>query len=155
MAINKRKKNTRQRGGSSHGYGSKKKNRGSGNTGGKGMAGSGKRADSKKPTIWKNRKYFGKHGFNNNGVKRDIIAINIIEIEERLEKWLSNSLISKEVGLCIIDLGKLGFNKLLGKGKATNRYKITAEAASKKAIEKIKKMGGEVVLTQKNKKECN
>ena len=155
MVINKRKKNTRQRGGSSHGYGSKKKNRGSGNRGGKGLAGSGKRADSKKPSIWKNKKYFGKHGFKNKGFKKDVKTTNIIDIEEKLERWLSKNIISKEGDSYIIDLGKLGINKLLGKGKITNKYKINVGAASKKAVEKIKKLGGEVVLTQKNKKECN
>ncbi len=45
------KKNKRQRGLSSHGWGHKKKHRGAGNRGGKGMAGTGKRADTKKPSI--------------------------------------------------------------------------------------------------------
>ena len=53
MTYNKRKKNTRMRGGTTHGYGSMKKNRGAGNRGGRGNAGSGKRADSKKPKIYK------------------------------------------------------------------------------------------------------
>ena len=53
MVLNKRKKNSRMRGNTTHGYGSMKKNRGAGNRGGRGMAGSGKRADQKKPTILK------------------------------------------------------------------------------------------------------
>ena len=54
MSVNKRKKNTRMRAKTTHGYGSMKKNRGAGNRGGRGMAGSGKRADQIKPTILKN-----------------------------------------------------------------------------------------------------
>ena len=53
------------RGTSSHGWGSKKKHRGAGHRGGKGMAGSGKRADQKKPTILNlyGNDYYGKKGF--------------------------------------------------------------------------------------------
>ena len=53
MVVNKRKKFSRQRGGHTHGWGSKKKHRGSGNRGGKGMGGTGKRADQVKTLIWK------------------------------------------------------------------------------------------------------
>ena len=63
MTVNKRSKNTRQRGHTTHGWGSMKKHRGKGHQGGAGMAGSGKRADSKKPSIWKDKRYFGKFGF--------------------------------------------------------------------------------------------
>ena len=52
MTVNKRKKNSRQRGSHTHGWGAMKKHRGAGNRGGRGAAGSGKRADSKKPSIW-------------------------------------------------------------------------------------------------------
>ena len=52
-----RKKNTRQRGSKTHGCGSMKKRRGAGHRGGRGAAGSGKRGDCKKPSIWKNKKY--------------------------------------------------------------------------------------------------
>ena len=62
MTINKRKKNSRQRGSWTHGWGSKKKHRGAGHRGGKGNAGTGKKGDAKKPKIWKNKKYFGKYG---------------------------------------------------------------------------------------------
>ncbi len=155
MVVNKRKKNTRQRGGTTHGYGSMKKHRGTGNKGGKGRAGSGKRADSKKPTIWKNKKYFGKHGFKNLGFKKTIKTINLLKIEQKLEDLESKKLILKEDNAYVIDLKKLGFNKLLGKGKSTKKYKITAEFASKKVIEKVKKTGGEVILIKKNKEQGN
>ncbi len=46
-----------------HGYGSMKKNRGAGNRGGRGLAGTGKRGDANKQTYQANKKYFGKHGF--------------------------------------------------------------------------------------------
>ena len=57
MTINKRKKNTRQSAGTTHGCGSMKKRRGAGNRGGRGNAGSGKRGDAKK------QRYQKKDGF--------------------------------------------------------------------------------------------
>ena len=51
MPTNKRKKHTKMRAKTTHGYGSMKKNRGAGNRGGRGMAGSGKRADQKNEMV--------------------------------------------------------------------------------------------------------
>ena len=143
MTVNKRKKVSRYRGSMTHGGGSKKKRRGAGNRGGKGMAGSGKRADSKKPSLWK-QKYFGKYGFVSKNVRK-INAINIGYLEENINK-LPQDIVSKENEFFSVDLEKLGFNKLLSGGKVTNKYKVKVPYASKKAIEKIKNNGGEVIL---------
>ena len=143
MTVNKRKKISRYRGSMTHGGGSKKKRRGSGNRGGKGMAGSGKRADSKKPSIWK-QKYFGKHGFVSKN-KRHIRAVNIGYLDESILK-LPKDIASKVGDIFSVDLEKLGFNKLLSSGKINNKYKIKVSYASKKAVEKIKNSGGEVIL---------
>ena len=144
MTVNKRKKNTRQRGSKTHGWGAKKKHRGKGHQGGAGMAGSGKRADSKKPSIWKER-YFGKYGFVSKTPKVKINPVNISYLEQHLNKFISNNLITKEDNTYLIDLEKLGFNKLLGDGKVSMKFKIKASYASKSAIEKVKDAGGEVI----------
>ena len=144
MSVNKRKKNTRQRGHKTHGWGAKKKHRGAGNRGGRGMAGTGKRADTKKPSIWK-EKYFGKHGFVSKTPKLKINAINISFIEQHINKFISSNLAKNEDGSYFIELEKLGFNKLLGDGKVSLKFKIKAPYASKIAIEKIKQAGGDVV----------
>jgi len=146
MTINKRKKASRFRGSMTHGWGSKKKHRGAGNRGGKGMAGTGKRSDNRKPSIW-NQKYFGKFGFVKKNA-RVINAVNITFLEDNLLK-LPKDLVNKENDFYSIDLEKLGFNKLLSGGKVTNKYKIKVTFASKKAIEKIKASGGEIILKQK------
>ena len=143
MTINKRKKNTRQRGHKTHGWGAKKKHRGQGNRGGRGMAGTGKRADSKKPSIWK-EDYFGKHGFVSKTPKVKINAVNISYLEEHLNNYLSSDLIKQENGFYYVELEKLGFNKLLGDGKVSMKFKIKAPYASKTAVEKVKEAGGEV-----------
>ena len=68
----KRKKVNKYRGSQTHGGGAKKKRRGAGNRGGRGMAGSGKRADQKKPSILKEygNRYFGKRGFRSKNKKK-------------------------------------------------------------------------------------
>ncbi|MEA2038187.1 MAG: uL15 family ribosomal protein [Nanoarchaeota archaeon] len=147
MTVNTRKKFSRQRASHTHGWGSKKKHRGAGSRGGKGMAGSGKRADQKKTLFWKDTKYFGKHGFKVKGVK--VKGININYIEEKLEKLLKKNMISKEGAVYVIDLGKMGYGKLLGTGKVINKFKINVKYASASAIDKIKKAGGEVIVVKK------
>ena len=142
MVVNKRKKFSRQRASHTHGWGSKKKHRGAGNRGGRGMAGSGKRGDALKTLYWKDKKYFGKYGFKKKGIKKEVKAVNIDYIESNLDKFLDGG---------IIDLGKLGYNKLLGNGKVKSKLKIKVDSASSKAIEKIKKAGGGVVLAIKKK----
>lgn len=146
MVVNKRKKFSRQRSSHTHGWGSKKKHRGAGSRGGRGMAGSGKRGDAKKTLYWKDKKYFGKHGFKMKGVKKEVKAINIGDIEENLNRFLEKGLIAKEGDVYNIDLGKLGYDKLLGKGKIINKFKIKAKSASGNSIERVKQAGGEVVL---------
>ena len=145
MVVRKRKKSVRYRGETTHGCGSMKKRRGAGNRGGRGMAGSGKKADQKKPCIWKDKKYFGKHGFKKKGMKIDITEINIMLLEEKIASLEKAGKVSKESDVYVIDLEKLGYNKLLGGGKPSKKLKITVPYASKGAIEKVKGAGGEVI----------
>jgi len=147
MPFNKNKKDVKQRGSKSHGSGIKK-NRGAGNRGGRGMAGSGKRADQKKPTILKlyGKKYFGHYGFKR--PQKTIVEFRGFNVG-RLDEL---SLDKKENGKFVVDISKLGCNKLLAKGDITQDYKVIADYASAKAIEKIEAKGGEVVL-KFNKKE--
>jgi large subunit ribosomal protein L15 len=153
MAVNRRKKNSRQRGSKTHGWGSMKKHRGAGSRGGRGMAGTGKRGDAKKPSIWKNKKYFGRHGFHKQGVVKKIVSVNLSYFEEKAEELLVDKSITKEADRYVIDAAKLGFNKVLGCAKLTKKLKIKAETFSKKAIEKIKAAGGEAVELKKEVRE--
>ncbi|MFH1209585.1 MAG: uL15m family ribosomal protein [archaeon] len=136
--IIKRKKSTRYRGSQTHGSGAKKKRRGAGNRGGRGMAGTGKRADQKKPTILKlyGNAYFGKRGFKiPKKIKKDIKAINLDDLQRLINK---NNL--KED----INLNELGYDKILSSGNLSKKYNIACSYCSKKAKEKIEKLGGTV-----------
>jgi large subunit ribosomal protein L15 len=137
-----RKKNSRQKGSKTHGWGSMKKHRGAGNRGGKGRAGTGKRADTKKPTIINlfGNSYFGKTGFTSRSMKK-VIAINVSQLQVMFEKGqVKND----------IDLKKIGFNKLLGSGQITAKLTIKVDVASPRAIEKVKKAGGSVEVLKTN-----
>ena len=124
-----------------HGGGARKKRKGSGHRGGIGMSGSGKRADHKKTLITKlyGNKYFGKQGITSKKTERDKRKrINIQEIEAHKEKY------GKKFGdKWEIDLKDY---KILGTGEVKSKLIIKAKEASKSAIEKIRKAGGEIVL---------
>jgi len=142
-----RKKNSRQRGSKTHGWGSMKKHRGKGNKGGAGNAGTGKRGDANKPSIWANKKYFGKHGFT--PLPNKVIAVNIQYLNDSADSLVKKKLAEIKTGAYVIDMSKLGINKLVSKGKASKKFDITVEKASPKAVEAIQSAGGKVTTTAK------
>ena len=99
------------------------------------MSGSGKRADQKKTLMTKlyGNKYFGKQGITSRGTKRDTRQrINLRDIQE---KYKPGEL-------------KLLKYKILGKGEIKDKFIITCFQASKSAIEKVKKAGGEIIVKE-------
>ena len=145
----KRTKVIRYRGSKTHGCGSMKKRRGAGNRGGRGNAGSGKRADQNKPKIWKNQKYFGKHGFHPPN-KQIVQACNLRFLEEQFDSLLLLGKIKEEKGSFVIDLASIGFDKLLSAGNVTRKYNILVAQASARVAEKVEKVGGTLVLGGKS-----
>jgi len=144
MTAKKRRKTSRQLGSRTHGWG--RSHRGKGEKGGKGNAGTGKRAQSKKPKVW-GTKYMGRHGFLARGAKKNILKLSIKDIENRAEKFLLNNLAEKKQDIIFIDLSKLGYGKLLSQGSPTRKYSLIISSASAKAVEKIKSAGGEVKIS--------
>lgn len=122
------------RGSHTHGRGFKKKARGSGHRGGVGMAGSGKRGDQKKTLVLNlyGNEYFGKDRALRRKVYPKLKSINLREIQQSLKKGESQ-----------VDL--TGY-KILAEGEVTSSLKIKASAASKSALEKVKKSGGEILI---------
>lgn len=148
MSLNRKKKSISFRGERSHGYGSHKKHRGSGHQGGHGMAGTGKKADSKKTKIWKDTKYFGRHGFRSKGAVK-ISPVNLFYIETHLDLLVKDGVAKKEGDAYSIDLKDLKCNKLLGSGNVTKKYNITTEYASASAVEKVQEAKGTVTVKSK------
>ncbi len=152
MTLNKRSKNSRQRGSTSHGWGSMKKHRGAGNRGGRGNAGSGKRGDQKKPSGWKKGRRFGRFGFKSKSRTPTINVMNIKTLEDRFQTLLKSGIVIQKGELVEVNLSDIGCNKLLSNGNVTKKFKITTDYATEKAIEKIKQAGGEVILPSKTPK---
>jgi large subunit ribosomal protein L15 len=149
MAVHKQKKNVRQRAKTTHGWGSMKKHRGAGHRGGRGLSGSGKRSDQRKPALWKDKKYFGKHGFTSKSRMPEMVTINIKTLDDRAETFVKKGTAKFENGAYVIDLADIGYNKLLSTGNATKKLMITTAYATEKAVEKVKKAGGDVKVTAK------
>lgn len=145
MTLNKRKKNTRQKGSKTHGWGSMKKHRGAGHRGGRGRAGSGKGGDCKNPTFARMKKYFGRHGFTTK-TRNIVVPINAGYFDLHLEEMIASKKIVEEAGVYKIDCTALGFNKLLSVGAVKSKFEIKVEQATPKAIEKVEAAGGKVVL---------
>ncbi len=150
MTTHKRKKSVKYRGSHTHGGGAKKKRRGSGSRGGRGMAGTGKRGDAKKPSINVST-YFGKHGFISKNVE-PISTINLEYFESNADKLVAQGKAEKKADGYHIDLSTFGHTKLLGGGKATRKYHFTTRFAAAGAVEKVKQAGGEVVVLEQGKK---
>jgi large subunit ribosomal protein L15 len=151
--INKRKKNIRMRGSKTHGYGSMKKHRGAGSRGGRGMAGTGKRADVKKPSISQIKNYFGKYGFTTKR-RNFVTSVNVNYLELNCEALLKKGIFVKNKEFIVVDLNKLGIDKLIAKGKATRKYDITCNFATDGAIKAIEVAKGKItLLNNKNSEE--
>lgn len=147
MKLKKRKKSRKMRGSHTHGRGFKKKARGSGHRGGVGMAGTGKRADQKKTlvlTLYGND-YFGKSKTLRRKQTAKLEVINLGDISKNLQSFVKKGIAKKSKENHEIKLEKY---KILGEGEVNEKLIIRAGAASKSAIEKVKKFGGEIILVK-------
>jgi large subunit ribosomal protein L15 len=142
----KTKKSSKRRAHTTHGYGSMKKNRGAGNRGGVGMAGTGKKADSKVSSI-NPKTYFGKYGFTSK--VRQKSAISVYELSKSLSELEAKEVVKKDGEVLSIDLTKAGIDKLIATGKVHRKFNIKVAAASPRAVEKIEKAGGKVEVLSK------
>ena len=145
MKIKRRKKSSRFRGTHTHGRGFKKKARGSGHRGGKGMAGTGKRGDQRKTFILNlPEQYFRKDKALRRKKEIKFKVINILQIIQNLENFIKNK--KAEESKDSVKINLKGY-KILGEaGKIQKKLIIHASAASKSAIDKIRKSGGEIIL---------
>ncbi len=142
MVVRRRKKRVNKMlGQRTRGNGDTKKRRGAGSRGGRGLAGSHKHKYSK---------YAGKFGKEKKKVlsRKIIREINIDLLIQKMPKLEAAGKISKEANTIIIDGSKIGFDKLLSKGELKQKIIVRNMKASKKAIEKVKKAGGDVELEE-------
>jgi large subunit ribosomal protein L15 len=136
-------KTSRFRGSRTHGRGAKA-GRGKGKRGGFGNAGMHKHKF--KWMLKYDPDHFGRHGFKRpQGIIGHDRTINISEVEEKLAGYLITNSAKHVEGKIQVDLGALGYDKLLGTGHATLPLTIIVPCASTRAVEKLKKAGGVIV----------
>jgi large subunit ribosomal protein L15 len=141
MPHDKRKMRKR-RGSRQQGWGQVGQHRGPGRRGGTGLAG---RHKGKWTYVVKHEPgYFGKDGFRNPTAVY-VEAINVGRLSEMALDLISEGKAAESQGKIAVDLEKLGYAKLLGAGSVSKPLVVTVASASRRAEDKIKKAGGEVV----------
>ncbi|MEM2943316.1 MAG: uL15 family ribosomal protein [Methanomassiliicoccales archaeon] len=131
------------RGSRTHGRG-KKAGRGAGLQGGRGNAG------LHKHKVMYMLKYdpdhFGRHGFKRpQSVVGAKITMNVGEIQENLQRLIADGFAENKDGKIILDLTKMGVDKLLGSGNIAEPVHIIVEDCSSLAREKVEAAGGAIV----------
>lgn len=145
--THKTKKSKKKRGTTTY-HGARKKWKSSGHKGGKGMSGTGKRADHKKSLIIRlyGNDYFGKQGITSRSTKKDRRKeINLRDIEANFDSLMKKYGKGNE-----LDLSEY---KILSEGELTRKITIKALAFSKNAKAKIEKAGGNAIALESSKKE--
>tara|TARA_X000001036_G_scaffold222270_1_gene207987 strand:- start:2823 stop:3221 length:399 start_codon:yes stop_codon:yes gene_type:complete len=127
--INLVSRTNKFRGSRYHGRG-KKAGRGAGKRGGRGNAGINKHRLMTRLKYMP--RHWGMHGFNRHPSLRKVnISINLQELQSIAE---GDS----------INLGEIGYDKLLGKGRIDRAINITVSKASALAVSKVEAAGGSV-----------
>jgi large subunit ribosomal protein L15 len=144
------KKSRKYRGYRTHGWGRVGQHRKSGSSGGRGRSGLHKHKWTfvmKYAEDSSGYPFFGKHGFKQpNAIVAARVGINVGELDMMLDELVSRGLAQVVDGKYVVDLLKLGFNKLLGGGRVTKPIIVRAVWVTRKAEEKIRAAGGSVEL---------
>ena len=134
------KKTRKLRGSRTCGYGRVGQHRKSGGRGGKGKAGL-----KKHKWTWVVKyapDYFGKDGFKPPTSVLIKKWINVGQLNEIYDKLLKENKIEQKDDKVLIDLIKLGYDRLLGNGEVKSTYHIITKSFTKIAKAKIEKAGG-------------
>lgn len=146
MVVRSKRKSRKLRGRSRYmGWGQIGQHRKAGSRGGVGAAGMHKHKWSwvvKYAPDW-----YGKRGFKSpKQITREVRAINVGELSEKIESLVREGKASVLGEVYEVDLSELGYDKLLGEGDVRYKMRVKVESATKRAIEKVKQAGGEVIL---------
>ncbi len=153
MKIKKSRKSRRRHGHQTAFRGAKERTRHSGNRGGYGKAGTGKRADHKKTLVINQtggNNYFGKSRAIRRKQAPKMKPINLSFIQDNISSLVKSGKAKETKGSYEIILNKY---KLLGEGELKFKANISVSSASASAIEKVKKSGGEVIILNNSSEE--
>lgn len=146
MKVKRRKKSTRYRGSRMNRRGYKNRTKGSGNRGGYGKAGTGKRGDQRKSLVINmfGNEYFKKD--RSTSKKSAIPSISLRTLEEQLSSLMKKNIVKESGGFYEVNLPE---HKVVG--NLTNlKFKIHARKASENAKKAVSKAGGEISVEDKN-----
>ncbi|HET6405779.1 MAG TPA: uL15m family ribosomal protein [Candidatus Thermoplasmatota archaeon] len=144
VGFSKKRKSSKRRGDREQGRG-KKKGRGAGLRGGRGNAG---RHKHKRVHYAKLGQEFG---YTNYGFKipdeaqKTVISVNVSELDDRLPQLVEMGEATKEGDVYVVDLAKMGVDKLLGGGQIRSKARITVATATPGAKAKVEEAGGAIV----------
>ncbi|ADM27021.1 LSU ribosomal protein L15P [Ignisphaera aggregans DSM 17230] len=146
MVVRRDKKSRKMHGYRNRGWGSIGQHRKSGSRGGRGAAGMHKHKWSW--VIKYFRDWFGKKGFvPRNPVKTvEVREITLAQIDSLVYRLIKDGKAVYEDGKIVIDLSKMGINKVIGSGRISYPIKLLTYSITEKAREKIEKAGGTVVI---------
>ena len=145
----RRRKGRHLRGSRTHGWGTSGQHRGSGTRGGFGIAGRYRHKRSRliREKEFVNMHYVGKKGFTSVAQKKgEGKVLNVGQLSAMVDRLISEKKAQVEGQKVSVDLGELGFSKLLGSGLISKAIRVKIDHCSESALEKLKKAGGEAVL---------
>ncbi|MBS7632463.1 uL15 family ribosomal protein [Candidatus Bathyarchaeota archaeon] len=133
------RKHRKKRGSRTEGYGRVGQHR---DTGSKGFRKSGRHKRGWSWVLRYEPDYFGKKGFTSpKSLKQKVKTVNVGRLDEIAEKLSEKT----EENKLLVDLGRLGYTKLLGTGKVTKPLIVKVQSSSRSAAEKIEKAGGQLL----------
>ena len=140
------RKSRRQRGSRFCGWGQIGQHRASGSRGG--VGGAGKHKHFFLRTLKEEPDHFGHEQFH--ALRKSDVSrwVNLRDLNTLLKYSKSG-----EDGRAVLDLGELGYEKLLGSGRVEAVFTIKVKQASKSAKDKITEAGGEVLTLNELNKE--
>ena len=140
------RKSRRQRGSRFCGWGQIGQHRASGSRGG--VGGAGKHKHFFLRTLKEEPDHFGHEQFH--ALRKSDVSrwVNLRDLNQLLRYSKSG-----EDGRAVLDLGELGYEKLLGSGRVEAVFTIKVKQASKSAKDKITEAGGEVLTLNELNKE--
>jgi len=136
----KLRKVRKKRGSRTHGYGQVGQHR----KGTKGKAGLHKHRWTS--VIKYEPDHFEKRGFTSQkAISRKTNVINVGELDELAHKLATEKKLERKQKKTVLDLEKLGYDKLLGLGRITKPMLVRVVAHSEAAAKKIEEAGGQIL----------
>jgi len=90
--------------------------------------------------------YFGKRGFTSpRSLGQGVNILNVGELEELVNKLAMEQRLEEKERKTFLDLDKLGYDKLLAKGRVTKPLLVKIASHSKAAAKKIEEAGGRIL----------